>query len=654
LSRGETAYLDTVYDAEDLARRRQAARQSYAACASRLESVRTFCGFIGYHKSGHSLLATMVNAHPAALIAHELDVLWLLEQGCDREEILAMLLARDDEFAAMGRQWMGYDYAIEVGAPATALTVIGDKKAGQMSARLGRQPGLLDQLSATIGLPVRLIHVVRDPYDNIASHVRVSDGGSVSGAIERYFRTAQIVRDVRGRAGDGVILDVHLDDLIAEPRAELRRVLGFLELDAAEDLLRACEEKVFSEPRRTRAEIEWTDADLREIATGAAEIPWLARYVEPDRAGRRARGGGTAGDFGGAGAGGVALAARIGAHADRLAQGGRAAVLVGLLRAAANDGAAIASVFDSDPADVDPAPTLAAALRYLALSGRAPDLASALDADGPGATERLWPLARTAIADNLDEVRAFVERGNQSNEPGLSAALYGALLLLAERHGMPVRLLELGASAGLNLNADRYRYTVGDDTLGTRGSPLGFRDPWEGGRVQPLADPDAPLRISARAGCDLHPIDSRTDEGRQRLLAYLWADQAGAIARLEQAFAVKPAPPKVAAAPAAGWLSRQLGDRQDGELTVVFSSRLREYMRERDRTRLQSVLAEVGADATVERPLVALELEPAPGTRGWLAFVLRTWPHHERQLLARCRPGGLPVRWELFPARSGE
>ena len=223
----------------------------------------------------------MLNAHPAALIAHELDVLWLLEQGCEREEILAMLLARDDEFAAIGRRWMGYDYAIDLAPPERRLTVIGDKKAGLTSLRLGRRPELLDGLSTTLGLPVRLIHVVRDPWDNISSHIRVRGDADVSGAIARYFRTAEIVRRIRGGLADGVLLDVHLDDLIADPREQLLRVLAFLRLDAMEAHVRACADKMFAEPRRTREEIVWTEADRRELAARAAEVPWLARYVEP-------------------------------------------------------------------------------------------------------------------------------------------------------------------------------------------------------------------------------------------------------------------------------------------------------------------------------------------------------------------------------------
>ena len=353
----------------------------------------------------------------------------------------------------------------------------------------------------------------------------------------------------------------------------------------------------------------------------------------------------------------VAFAGRLRTHADGLTRGGRSSLLVGLLRAAADDGGDepfLADLLAENVAgvDSDPAPRLAAAIRYLALNGGAPDLARGLGEGESADPALVWSLARAAIADNLDEIRAFVARGPQSNDPGLSAVLYGALLLLAERYAMPVRLLEVGASAGLNLNADRYRYTVAGQTLGEPGSALGFRDPWDGGRVQPLPGSEPPLRISRRAGCDLHPIDSRTAEGKHRLLAYLWPDQLGPIARLESSWAVTPPPPKIVAAPAAGWLSRQLAERRDDELTVVWRSRLRAHMSRGDHERLESVLTAGGTESSIQRPLASLELEPSSESRGQLALVLRTWPLRERQLLAYSPPGRPSRQLAALPVKS--
>src|SRR5438067_215947 len=77
----------------------------------------------------------------------------------------------------------------------------------------------------------------------------------------------------------------------------------------------------------------------------------------------------------------------------------------------------------------------------------------------------------------------------------------------------PIRLLEIGASAGLNLLADRYTYVVGGLELGDPASPLRFEEPWAPPPPIDLVRAADQLHIVSRAGCDLAPLDpSRADD----------------------------------------------------------------------------------------------------------------------------------------------
>jgi hypothetical protein len=279
LSAVETHYLDDVYSVEGLTRRRLEARRRWPRVAARFSELKTYCGFIGYHKSGHSLVAAMLNAHPAALIAHELDVLWLIDQGCSRQELLSMLAAREEEFSALDRRWMGYDYRIETQLDRAPLRVVGDKKGGSTTMRLFRQPELLDSLKDVVGLPVKFIHVIRDPYDNISSWIQIVDGDELAAAIPRYFRLVSAIQRLRSGEGAPEIIDVHLEEFIASPREELRRILRFLDLDVHAEHIEACAEKVFAAPRRAREAVAWAEADIAQVAERAAAIPWLDRYT---------------------------------------------------------------------------------------------------------------------------------------------------------------------------------------------------------------------------------------------------------------------------------------------------------------------------------------------------------------------------------------
>src|SRR5204863_254585 len=82
-----------------------------------------------------------------------------------------------------------------------------------------------------------------------------------------------------------------------------------------------------------------------------------------------------------------------------------------------------------------------------------------------------WPAFRDTLEQQRDTLRGLVHRPCQTNEVGRAAALFGGFLLVARETGLPLRLLEIGASAGLNLRWDHYRYEQGDAGWGDRASP---------------------------------------------------------------------------------------------------------------------------------------------------------------------------------------
>lgn len=308
-------------------------------------------------------------------------------------------------------------------------------------------------------------------------------------------------------------------------------------------------------------------------------------------------------------------------------------------------GAAIAPYADEPPAAAVVLRFLAA-VHELVLRGAAPDLArhypSAGGTPGAGVGEAFV----ATVAKHLDAVRARTARPIQTNEPGRSVALLGGFLVVAGTR-RPLRVLEVGASAGLNLRFDGFRYEGRTGSFGPVDAPVRFERPW----VDAEPRLDAPLRVAERRGCDLDPIDPGTDEGRLRLRACLWPDQPHRRERLEAALRVAadvPAP--VDRADAASWVAERLADPVDGVATVVVHSIVAQYLGADGRAATEAAIAEAGARATLDAPVAWLRMEPATVDEAEVRLTL--WPrpspgtHH---VLARCGFHGPPVRWGAPP-----
>lgn len=295
---------------------------------------------------------------------------------------------------------------------------------------------------------------------------------------------------------------------------------------------------------------------------------------------------------------------------------------------------------EDDPFGSALALRLLGAVHRIVLEGRAPHLAERYPSVG-GAADACDPVPAflAALREHEDEIAHRLADGVQTNEVGRSAVLIGGYAAVAERTEMPLRVLEVGASAGLNLRFDHYAYDTGSQVLGDPRSPVRFRGVWEG---EPPALPRG-IAVAERRGCDRNPLDPTTEEGRLTLLSYVWPDQTERIARLEAAIEVaRRVPVTVDAADAPTWVEEQLAQPRPGLATVVVHSIVLQYLPPERRRRFRAVLDEAGRAATDVAPLAWLRMEPA-GERAELR--LTSWPSGDEELLAAAGYHGQPIWW---------
>lgn len=258
-----------------------------------------------------------------------------------------------------------------------------------------------------------------------------------------------------------------------------------------------------------------------------------------------------------------------------------------------------------------------------------------------------WTAFRELLEQQPDDVREWLDRAPQTNEVGRAAALLSGLLLLpADGDRLPVRLFEIGSSAGLNLLADRFRYRAPGVDLGPADSPVVLDPAWTG---PPPAGGEAVWpEVVERVGSDVRPVDARSTEGRLTLTAYVWADQAARHERLRGGLTLAQREPVVVRRCSAAELVDSL-DLVAGTVTALWHSVMWQYLARDEQQHVQARIDALGAAATPGAPFAHLTLEPTrrtPGAPHEMLVVLRRWPGGEPQVLATAPPHGLPVAWE--------
>jgi hypothetical protein len=271
----------------------------------------------------------------------------------------------------------------------------------------------------------------------------------------------------------------------------------------------------------------------------------------------------------------------------------------------------------------------------LVLTGREPNLAAAY---AEGSASAAWGWLHDVLRRNAAELRDLLDLPVQTNEVGRCAALIFGFGAAAAETGLPFRLLEVGASAGLNLRWDRFHYKANGFSWGADDSPVRLEFHLEGGMPPDLP---ASIPVASRQGCDAAPIDPTTPEGRLTLLTYIWPDQRERITRVRGALEVAVrAPVKLDREQASPWAQRMLAEPVPGQATVIYHSIVSQYLSDEERARLFETIRAAGERATAEAPLAWLRMEPADDRAN---LDLTLWPGGEDRRLARVGYHGTPV-----------
>jgi hypothetical protein len=253
---------------------------------SNKKKLQSFLFFIGYPRSGSSTLASILDAHKNIVVSHELNGLKYIQWGFQQKQLFFLIEKNSRLLSKKGRYSSGYRGTIagQYNGRYTEIKILGDKKAGGTSLLLQKEPSLLKNLKTTVNLPLKCIHIVRNPFDMITTQ-------AYGGNENQYKITKENIRKAISFCFEKIntvqhyILQKELDiytlkheDLMESPEEVLTNLLTWLDVEVYPEYILACKKHLFKKPHQSRSKYCWTEEEKQLVVKKIEEIPFLNGY----------------------------------------------------------------------------------------------------------------------------------------------------------------------------------------------------------------------------------------------------------------------------------------------------------------------------------------------------------------------------------------
>ena len=274
-----------------------------------IDRVKTFIFFVGHPCSGHSIVGSLMDSHPHMVISHEYTLFQKLSTGAlapTKPDIFNALWKTDQavagKYGIRSLNEKGYTLFVDglhQGKYVDYIDVIGDKRGDCTIEMFINRPndwssvyGILQSLNVTL----KVIHVIRNPYDNIASLLFMFESLTLVGDIKQSNKTHTFNSDrvldwirLYFQLHEGIvkakkkynldIIEIHGKDLISDPKGTLLKLCNQLGVACSDDYLEMCSKKTYKTESRTRYLVKWTDEQLELIQQNIKKYSCLKGYT---------------------------------------------------------------------------------------------------------------------------------------------------------------------------------------------------------------------------------------------------------------------------------------------------------------------------------------------------------------------------------------
>ncbi len=244
------------------------------------KQVKSYCMFLGNERSGHSLIASLIDAHPNIIISHEVNALKYWTMRFSRNQIFSLLLENSSSYAARGRGESGYNYIVpnQYQGKFKELLVIGDKDGRRDTSLLTRFPNIIRPV-LNKNKNIKIIMVVRNPFDNITTiSLRQKKTEVPQANIDRYFNMAHASETLINAVDKKFCLTIKHEEVIKNTQTALRQICDFLEVPALDDYLADCASIIYGSANRSRYKLPWSDENKEKVQAEIDKISFLNGY----------------------------------------------------------------------------------------------------------------------------------------------------------------------------------------------------------------------------------------------------------------------------------------------------------------------------------------------------------------------------------------
>ena len=269
-----------------------------------VDRVKKYVFFIGWPRSGHSIVASLLNAHPNMVVSNAYSVRkksnlsrqtkYFTFNGIYEKSIPSINSDISSDIKGytleMKDSWQGKFHQLQV---------IGEKIVGQ-DWKSEEYESKYKALAKMVGIPIRIICVVRNPFDVISTMLLYAEmekkwkeklvAGEISETNKASFKsqpfdkvTQQFFRFAKGvkehcTGNEGRAIIVHNVDLVHDPKDTMKQLCTFLEVECYEFYLQQCQEKVFSELSKSRKLVNWSQELINEVERKMKDYHFFDRY----------------------------------------------------------------------------------------------------------------------------------------------------------------------------------------------------------------------------------------------------------------------------------------------------------------------------------------------------------------------------------------